>query len=60
MQAVRTEEYEREETVSFRVISDLQTVGINVSEIKKLQEAGLNTVGSVLQCSSRDVVQIKG
>ena len=44
MQAVRTEEYEREETVSFRVISDLQTVGINVSEIKKLQEAGLNTI----------------
>jgi DNA-directed RNA polymerase alpha subunit len=60
MQAVRTEEYEREETVSFRVISDLQTVGINVSEIKKLQEAGLNTIGSVLQCSSRDLVQIKG
>jgi meiotic recombination protein DMC1 len=31
-----------------------------VSDIKKLQEAGLTTVGSVLQCASRDLVAIKG
>jgi len=43
MQAVRTEEYEREETVSFRVISDLQTVGINVSEL-------MERVGIVGEC----------
>jgi meiotic recombination protein DMC1 len=49
-----------DEAVSFRVISDLQGVGVNVADIKKLQEAGLATVGSVLQCSSRDLIAIKG
>jgi meiotic recombination protein DMC1 len=33
---------------------------MQVSDIKKLQEAGLTTVGSVLQCASRDLVAIKG
>ena len=27
-------------TATFRVVEDLQSVGVNVSEIKKLQEAG--------------------
>lgn len=45
---------------SFRLIEDLQTLGINVSDIKKLQDAGLSTVGSVLQCAMRDLVAIKG
>lgn len=31
-----------------------------VSDIKKLQEAGLTTIGSVLQSSNRDLVAIKG
>jgi hypothetical protein len=33
---------------------------LQVSDIKKLQEAGLTTVGSVLQCSTRDLIAIKG
>lgn len=45
---------------SFRVIEELQSLGINVSDIKKLQEAGIVTVGGVLQCSSRDLISIKG
>jgi meiotic recombination protein DMC1 len=49
-----------DEAISFRVITDLQGVGVNVADIKKLQEAGLATVGSVLQCSSRDLIAIKG
>ena len=35
-------------------------LGINVSDIRKLQEAGLATVGSILQLSTRDLVAIKG
>ena len=31
-----------------------------MSDIKKLQEAGLHTIGSVLQTCSRDLVAIKG
>jgi len=27
-------------TATFRVVEDLQSVGVNMSEIKKLQEAG--------------------
>ena len=34
--------------------------GINVSDIKKLQEAGYATIGSVLQASNRELIQIKG
>ncbi len=33
---------------------------IKVSDIKKLQEAGLSTIGSVLQTCSRDLLAIKG
>jgi hypothetical protein len=29
----------------FRLIEDLQSLGINVSDIKKLQDAGLHTIG---------------
>jgi Trk K+ transport system NAD-binding subunit len=45
---------------TFRVIEDLQSVGINASDIKKLQEAGLSTIGQVLQTCGRDLVAIKG
>ena len=45
---------------TFRLVEDLQSVGINVSEIKKLQEAGIMTIGSVLQSCSRDLIAIKG
>ena len=31
-----------------------------MSDIKKLQEAGLTTIGSVLQTSTRDLIAIKG
>lgn len=29
----------------YRLVEDLQTLGINVSDIKKLQDAGLHTIG---------------
>lgn len=45
---------------TFRVVEDLQSIGINASDIRKLQEAGLSTIGQVLQTSSRDLVAIKG
>lgn len=45
---------------SFRLIEDLQQMGINMSDIKKLQDSGLVTIGGVLQCSTRDLVAIKG
>lgn len=41
-------------------ISQQTTVVSQVSDIKKLQEAGLTTIGSVLQCSTRDLIAIKG
>ena len=46
--------------ITYRIVEDLQSVGINVSDIKKLQEAGYCTIGQVLQSSSRDLVSIKG
>lgn len=45
---------------TYRQVEDLQSLGINVSDIKKLQDAGLHTIGSVLQASSRDLIAIKG
>jgi Rad51/Helix-hairpin-helix domain len=45
---------------TYRVIDDLQSLGINVSDIKKLQEAGIHTIGAVLQTCSRDLIAIKG
>jgi meiotic recombination protein DMC1 len=41
-------------------VTDLQAHGINVSDIKKLQDAGIVTIGGVLQKSMRDLVNIKG
>ena len=60
MQAVRLSENDQEEDVGFRLIEDLQRGGINVQDIKKLQDAGLNTIGSLLQCSNRELLHIKG
>lgn len=45
---------------TFRSINDLQSLGINVSDIKKLQDSGLVTIGAVLQKSTRDLLNIKG
>eukprot|EP01038_Epipyxis_sp_PR26KG_P006323 gene6323-8708_t len=59
MQANRNTQNEEHE-VTFRLIDDLQSAGINVSDIKKLKDAGLTTIGSVLQCSSRELIAIKG
>lgn len=61
MQAIRqVDNVHGEATVSFRLIEDLQRGGINVQDIKKLQEAGLTTIGSLLQCSNRELLHIKG
>ena len=46
--------------ITYRLVEDLQGCGINMSEIKKLQDAGYMTVGSVLQSCSRDLIAIKG
>jgi meiotic recombination protein DMC1 len=48
------------EQVSYRPVAELQSHGINVSDIKKLEEAGFYTVGSVLQAPMRTLVLIKG
>ena len=50
----------REVEQSFCIIAELQKCGINVSDIKKLQDAGFQTVGSVLQSSTRELLTIKG
>lgn len=60
MLATRATEDVNLDEPTFRRIEDLQSVGINMSDIKKLQDAGFSTVGSVLQSSSRDLVAIKG
>jgi hypothetical protein len=48
-QAVTNAVAEAEEQVSFRLVDDLQSVGVNVQDIKKLQEAGYTTIGFVTQ-----------
>ena len=63
MQAVREEdkqEEQQDDVVTYRLVEDLQSVGINMSEIKKLQDAGLATIGSVLQRPMKELVAIKG
>ena len=47
-------------SVTFRVVEDLQAVGVNVSEIKKLQDAGFMTIGQVMQQPMKVLVDIKG
>lgn len=49
MQAQRQNQTAQETTgdvVSFRLIEEIQRLGINVADIKKLQDAGYTTVGS--------------
>ena len=63
MQAVREEENANDqqgEVITYRVVEDLQSVGINMSEIKKLQDAGFATIGSVLQQPMKVLLAIKG
>ena len=45
---------------TFRLIEDLQNGGINMSDIKKLQDHGITTIGSCLQMCKRDLIGIKG
>lgn len=45
---------------TFRLIEDLQSAGINMSDIKKLQDFGITTIGSCLQMCKRDLISIKG
>lgn len=47
------EEDEEERRITFRLIEDLQSGGINVSDINKLREAGMVTIGQVLQSANR-------
>ena len=56
----RVEVHQHEEVIPFRVIGDLQSGGINVSDITKLENAGFFTIGSVLQAPKRDLVNVKG
>ena len=53
MQAFRAETATQ---AQFRSIEDLQSCGINVSDINKLKEYGIATVGTVLQLSSRHLL----
>jgi hypothetical protein len=46
--------------VTYRLIEDLQSLGINVSDIKKLQDAGLSTIGGILQTTTKDLLSIRG
>jgi hypothetical protein len=59
------EEYQQEESqieagTKYRSVEDLQSVGINMAEIKKLREAGYPTIGTVLQQPLKVLIGIKG
>ena len=56
-QAVTTTAAEAEDVQSFRLVDDLQSVGVNVQDIKKLQEAGYTTIGHrFLKCNKNNLV----
>jgi len=44
----------------FEEVVKLQTVGINVSDIKKLQSAGIHTVKAIWQSTMKQLTAIKG
>lgn len=44
----------------FREIEELQNHGINMADINKLKAAGLCTVMSVLMCTKKEMLNIKG
>lgn len=48
------------DTPTFRPIGDLIGLGIPEVDIQRLLEAGLNTVGSFLQKSTRELLMIQG
>lgn len=52
------EEYEIEPT--FEAIEKLQQAGINISDIKKLKEAGICTIGAVLMETRKKLANVKG
>ena len=56
----RKEEEEQVEVITYRLVEDLTSVGVNMSEVKKLQDAGFATIGSVLQQPMKELIAIKG
>jgi len=44
----------------FEEVAKLQTVGVNVSDIKKLQSAGIHTVKAIWQSTMKELTAIKG
>ena len=53
------EEVEVDEIPSYSEIDSLQEHGINMSDIKKLKEAGINTIGSVVMMTSKVHSQLR-
>jgi len=49
-----------EEETFYHEIDKLQSMGINVADIAKLKQAGINTVLSVTMCTRKDMLNIKG
>lgn len=49
-----------EEEEAFREIEILEQHGINMADINKLKSAGLCTVLSVLMCTKKEMLNIKG
>ncbi len=47
-------------TPSYETIDKLQDGGINVTDIKRMKEFGLFTIGSVLNVTIKDLCSIKG
>jgi len=60
IQAPQVEEFDKEEEADFQHIEKLQEMGINVADVKKLKDAGFNTMLSVLGSMRKELVAIKG
>lgn len=54
------DEMDEEVESSFLGIDTLQNVGINVTDINKLRDAGITTVGSIFQYPLKDLLAIRG
>jgi meiotic recombination protein DMC1 len=59
---MNTSQIETHDDVSDQVkdIMELQSLGINVSDLQKLKDAGINTVGLVLMTPGKELENIKG
>lgn len=49
-----------EESHSFIDIDAIQEMGINVADIKKLKDGGIQTVNAVMMCPKKELLQMKG